>query len=251
MLLPSALTPLTAIILLLAATIGAFVTTAAGIGGGVFLLAVMSTLVPMAVLIPLHGAVQAAANGWRTLLLIRHVRWPVVLVFAGGCATGAVAGAPLLVRVPLPWLELVLGGFILLMVWGPGIAVVRRLPGLLALGGAVTGALTLFVGATGPLVSALLARRGWDRFVHVGTFAACMLIQHAAKLVVFGLLGFALGDYLPLLGAMILCSLVGTLAGRRVLGRLDNHWFHRLLALLLTLLAMRLVWTGMTALATP
>lgn len=242
------LTPLTAMVLLLAAAAGAFVTTAAGIGGGVFLLAVMSALVPVAVLIPLHGAVQAAANGWRTLLFLRSIRWPVVLVFTAGCVLGAAAGAPLLVQIPLPWLELLLAGFILLMVWSPGIGGVRQHPGVLPLGGAITGALTLFVGATGPFVSALLAGHRWDRFVHVGTFAACMAFQHVVKLVVFGLLGFALGEYLPLLVAMILCSLAGTLAGRRVLHAVNNCWFHRLLAVLLTLLALRLLWSGATAL---
>lgn len=241
--------PVPAALLVLAATAGAFLTTAAGIGGGVFLLAVMTAFLPVGVLIPLHGAVQAAANGWRMLLFLRSVRWPVIGAFTLGCVAGAGAGSQLLVQVPTAWLELVLAIFVLCAVWGPR----PRLPGgghgFTAAGGVVTGALTLFLGATGPLVSAVMAGRKFDRFVYMATFSTCMVVQHALKLLVFGLLGFALGDYLPLLAAMMAGTLIGTICGRHVLGRLDEHLFRRLLAILLTLLALRLAWSGIEGLA--
>ena len=44
-------------------------TAAAGIGGGVVLLAIMATVYPPAVLIPVHGMVQLGSNGGRALLM--------------------------------------------------------------------------------------------------------------------------------------------------------------------------------------
>ena len=247
---PGGIAPLDAVLLLGAAAIGAFITTVAGIGGGVFLLAVMTPLVPVSVLIPMHGAVQAAANGWRALLFVRSIHWAVVAAFAAGCAAGAVAAAPLVARVPSAWLELALAVFILYAIWAPTMRTVRGSRAATATGGFITGGLTLFVGATGPLVAALIRGCGFDRFPHVATFSACMLLQHGFKLAVFVALGFAFGEHLPLLVGMMVCSLMGTLCARPVLGRLNDRLFHRLLGVLLSLLALRLAVSGMTGVMT-
>ncbi|MFW5969067.1 MAG: sulfite exporter TauE/SafE family protein [Halofilum sp. (in: g-proteobacteria)] len=232
-------------ILLLAGLAGAFVTTAFGAGGGVLLLAVLPVFLPVAAVIPVHGVLQAGSNGLRTGLLFRHIRWPLLLAFTGGGLVGTAIGASVFVRLPESWLELVLGGFILWICWGPRPRIRRRSLAVIGAGGAVTGALTLFVGATGPFVAALLGALGLERHAHMGTFSACMLLQHALKIGAFGVLGFAFTPWMPFIVAMFLAAAVGTWLGRCVLGRMGDARFHRVLAVILTLLALRLVVSGM------
>ena len=83
------------------------------------------------------------------------------------------------------------------------------------------------------------------RLEHVASHAACMTLQHALKVVAFGLLGFAYGPWLPLILAMILTGFVGTLLGRSLLIRTGDDRFHRVLSIVLTLLALRLLWSGL------
>lgn len=232
-------------LMLASGAVTACVTTALGAGGGVLLLGVMAVFLPVTTVIPLHGAVQAGANGLRTALLWRHVQWPVLLAFGAGSLPGAWLGSRFLGGLSEAPLELGLGLFILWACWGPLPRVTRGSAVRIGLGGAVTGALTLFVGATGPLVAALLRAMRLDRLRHMGTFSACLLLQHGLKMAAFGLLGFAFGPYLPFLAAMLACSLAGTGAGRLLLGRLNDRAFHRMLAVLLTLLALRLVHAGL------
>ncbi len=233
-----------AVILLFAGALGAFVTTAFGAGGGVLLLGVLPVFLPVAAVIPVHGVLQAGSNALRTGLLIRHIRWPLLLAFTGGGVIGTAVGASVFVRLPEAWLELALGSFILWTCWGPRPRLRRRSLAVLGVGGGLTGALTLFVGATGPLVAALLGALRLERHAHMATFSACMLLQHALKIVAFGVLGFAFAPWLPFIAVMFVAAFIGTWLGRLALGRVGDARFHRVLAVVLTLLALRLLFSG-------
>ena len=105
----------------------------------------------------------------------------------------------------------------------------------------------MFFGATGVFVAAVIKTMKLDRLTHIATHAACMSLQHGIKVLAFGLLGFAYGDYLPLIALMIASGLLGTFAGRHVLIRTPDERFHILLNGLLTLMALRLLWQGVSA----
>lgn len=238
------LLPGLALIALSAAT--SFLTAAVGIGGGAVMLAVMAVLIPIHALIPVHGIVQIGSNAGRTLIMLKHVERRILLPFAVGSAFGAGLGGLVAVQLPAEILEIALAAFILWSTFGP-------LPG--ALGGlAVSGAgafssfLTMFFGATGSFVAGMLKSLRLGRLEHVASHAACMTLQHALKVATFGLLGFAYGPWLPLIGAMIGSGFVGTLLGRRLLLRSRDERFHQVLSFVLTLLALRLLWSGLSGL---
>lgn len=240
-LLPAGVSGAAAGILIASAAASAFVTAAAGVGGGVVLLAVMAVLMPPAALIPVHGAVQAGANVGRLLVMRRHVRTAPLAAFALGSAAGAALGGVIAVDLPPAWVQAGLGLFILYALWGP-------MPDLgragLWLGGGVSSFLTMFFGATGPFVATIVRRLDLDRLTHVATFSACMGLQHGLKVAVFAVLGFAFAPWAPLIAAMTAGGFAGTLLGRQVLVRLHDRRFHRLLQIVLTVLAARLLWTA-------
>ena len=118
-------------------------------------------------------------------------------------------------------------------------------PWSFAAGGLVGSFLTMFFGATGPFVAAVFGAAFPDRLTLVATHAAAMVIQHGLKVLVFGLLGFAFGPYLPLLAAMIATGFLGTLAGTALLKRLPEARFRIAFKALLTLLALDLIRRGL------
>src|SRR3546814_19273004 len=67
-----------------------------------------------------------------------------------------------------------------------------------------------------------------------------MVAQHVIKVVAFGLLGFNYGPYAGLVVAMIASSFVGKVVGTHVLVKMNDVIFHRVLAVLLSVLALRL-----------
>jgi uncharacterized membrane protein YfcA len=78
----------------------------------------------------------------------------------------------------------------------------------------------------------------------VATHSACMVVQHAAKVLAFGVLGFAFSEWLPMIAAMLVAGQLGTQAGARILSRLPERVFEVSFKLILTGLALRLLWSA-------
>lgn len=230
------------LLMMLAAASGAAITTALGAGGGLLVLVILAQWLPPTALVPVHGMVQLGANLGRFGLAWRHVQWPVVGAFVPGALAGAWLASRVLVTLPeTVWLALI-GGFVLVLAWLPKLpSALTRLPAVVVAAGATTF-LSLFVGATGPLVAAFIRQMNTSRFETVSTFAACMAIQHAPKAFAFGAVGFVLRDWLGLIALLMASTVIGNLAGMRLLDRIADQRFHLLLKLVLTVLAARLLW---------
>ncbi|MFE8071065.1 sulfite exporter TauE/SafE family protein [Marinobacteraceae bacterium S3BR75-40.1] len=242
MLLPDALTPLMAGLLLVCSTATSFITASLGAGGGVMLLAIMASLLPPAVIIPVHGMVQLGSNFGRAAMTWRAVDWRVIALFLPGVLAGAWLGSVFLVALPPPLWYLTIAAFILYLCWGPPLP--KRALGRtgIVIAAVLTTFVSLFVGSTGPLVAAFIKQIHQQRFRTVSTFAVAMTLQHAPKALVFGSLGFVLWDWLPFIGAMILFGVLGTWLGLHMLRRLGDRRFRQAFNLLLTVLALRLAW---------
>lgn len=241
-LLPAAISQADALILIITACLTSLLTAAVGIGGGVALLAVMATIVPVAALIPAHGLVQVGSNLNRAVMTHKHTDWPMVKLFLAGAIAGAVIASFVVVQLPVQTIQYAVAGFILYLVWGPK-------PGKLSLSsagqigaGGITTLISMFVGATGPLVAAFVHRHGMDKLATTATFAWCMSLQHLLKMAVFTVVGFAFEEWLILLAAMIASGTLGSWLGLNLLNRVPATLFKQMFRWGITLLALRLLW---------
>ena len=234
------------VLLSTAALVSSTITGAMGVGGGLILIVLMAQIVPPIVLIPMHAGIMLFSNIGRAWIQRRHVRWDYVKPFLLGTALGAVVFAPLVSLVPEALGQLVLGVFVIGMTWRP--AWFRLSAWVPWLSGAVTGGLTLFLGATGPMVMSVLPRKDWPKQEVVGTHGASMLFQHGFKFVAFVFLGFSPGEWGPAMVAMCMATLVGNFMGARLLHLFPENLFKHSIDWLLTLLALRLIWQSLGAL---
>ncbi len=244
LLIPETLAPLEAVFLILLSAFTSLVTATLGIGGGVLLIAVMAQILPVAALIPVHGLVQFGSNANRALLTHKHIDRPWVKLFFIGSLIGAVIASFVVVQLPLVAIQLSVGLFILWMVWGPKPKNSELSPKRIVFAGGLTTLLSMFVGATGPLVGGLLYRSNGEKMTKVSTMAAALTVQHVLKAVVFTFVGFTFTQWLPLILAMIAAGAIGTWIGLHVLHRVSSELFNRLFGLVITLLALRLIYQG-------
>ena len=110
-------------------------TAAAGIGGGLLMLALMAYFIPVSALIPVHGLVQLGSNISRTLVQRQYIDWRITRIFLAGSFFGAALGALLAVQLPEGVLEAFLGLFIVIMVWIKLPALRNATAGVVGLGG--------------------------------------------------------------------------------------------------------------------
>ena len=229
--------------------IASLFTAAIGVGGGTLILATMAVILPPTVLIPIHAVVQVGSNGGRVALMLKDVVKPVILPFLIGTTIGAAIGAQVVISLPTAILQAVLSVFILYATWAPKFNA-NKPSGKTFFGvGVLATFATMFVGATGPLVAPFVAAYCMQRQNVVATHALLMVIQHSFKMIAFGTMGFVFGPYIPLLIGLVSFGFIGTLIGRRILNRLPEHLFKVGLKIILTLLAMRLMYSAITGLA--
>ncbi len=247
-LLPADLSLWAVLALVATACLTSAMTAALGIGGGVLLLAIMSMLLPAAAIIPLHGLVQLGSNANRAAFTAAHIRWRVLYWFAPGVVLGAVLASLLLVELPSWLLQLSIAGFILLLCWGPVIPKVVTGPVGTFIAAIGTTFLSHFVGATGPLVASFIKQQQQgQRQATVATFAAVMTLQHAPKALVYSAAGFVFNEWLGLALAMIVAGILGTKLGLKVLYKISDQRFTQVFNLILTVLALRLIWQAFSA----
>jgi uncharacterized membrane protein YfcA len=248
-LLPEALGPFPAFLLIIASFFTSAFTAAFGVGGGLAMLALLGILIPVASLIPVHGVIQLGSNTGRAWHQRAEIRFAAAVPFIIGSVAGVALGAALVVQMPDAVLKTLLGLFILVVTW-------TKIPGFerlshagIAAGGAVIGILTMFVGATGPMMSAFLAQLfPGDRKALIATHAAAMTVQHGLKVVAFIIAGFAFASWLPFLAVMIATGFLGTIFGTRLLGIIPEQKFRFWFRILLTLIALDLARRGIAGL---
>lgn len=238
-----------ALLLVVASFFTSALTASFGVGGGLAMLALMGAFVPVAALIPVHGAVQLGSNTGRAWYQRAHVRRDIFLPFAVGSILGAAVGVFVVVQLPDAVMKLVLGGFILVIAWAriPGVERIGRSG--LAVASVVLSVLSMIFGATGPLLNSVLAQfMPDDRKALVATHAATMTVQHLLKVVVFGFAGFAFASWLPLVAAMIASGLLGTVYGSRMLDRMPQKAFSFWFRVLISALALDMLRRGLAGL---
>lgn len=210
-------------------------------GGGILLLAVMASYIPPKELIPIHGLVQLASNSSRTILSLNAVDKSIWLLFSFGALVGASAGSFFVVSLPEREFRLVLATFILVMTWIPMPKKVPRLPYKFFYLGIFGTFLSLFVGATGPLLAPFFIHENLTKRTLVATKAACQICVHTMKLGVYFYLGFALGDYWPLVTAMTVAVFFGNWVGKYCMELFSERAFMQVFRTVVTLLALRMV----------
>ncbi len=232
-------------LLVLVAFFTSTLTAIVGLGGGLLLLAVMVVVLPPIAVIPVHGMVQLCSNLTRAWFGRTELICGLLIPFASGVALGGICGLPVLQSFPAAILPIPLGLFILLLTWLPQTPATLKLPGKFFTLGLVNGFITLFVGATGPLNMPVLLRHGLTGNQAVATMAALMTIVHLVKIAIFGLLGFAFASYLPLIAGMVLSVTAGSWFGTRIRRRAPGELLRWVIKLLLTMLALRMIWLAL------
>ncbi|MFA7571078.1 MAG: sulfite exporter TauE/SafE family protein [Sulfurimonadaceae bacterium] len=212
-----------------------------GIGGGMMLIAILPSFLPLNALIPVHGLTQMSSNVSRAFFGYKEVQYQVIPKFLIGSFLGIALFASILSFISLEYVPLFIGVYILLSLWSEKFnEKIKRYESYFLAGFFQTG-LSIVVGATGPLTMTLLLKDFKDKDKVVATGAALMSITHILKVFVFIYFGFVFFDYIGVLIFMIIGAVLGSFVGTKLRNRIDGKKFELILKLLLSLLAIKLI----------
>jgi uncharacterized membrane protein YfcA len=217
-------------VLAVSVLVTSFISGILGMAGGMILMGVLLTLLPLPQAMMLHGITQLASNAWRALIWRRDVDFRVFRGYALGAVT-ALAGFAIV--------HLVLSKPVALIMLGLTPFVTLALPEKLHLNverrghpfacGVICAALALTAGVSGPILDIFFVRSKMNRHRVVATKAATQGLTHILKILYFGAIVAVAGASVhPLLGAvMVALALIGTSFSQPVLKRMNDTSFRR------------------------
>ena len=195
-----------------------------GMAGGLILMGVLTLFLPVPEAMVVHGLAQAAANGFRFLMLARHADWKGVSLYAAGALLSAgVLG--IVSFVPSRTAVFLLLGILPFAARIPGLPVLdfSRRPHALGCGIAVNS-VQIAAGVAGPVLDLFFVRSlAMTRYSVIATKAATAVLSHVLKLAYFG--GMAAAPSAQLVTWAVAAALAGTLAGSRILRSLSDASF--------------------------
>ncbi|MFK2823304.1 TSUP family transporter [Arcobacter sp. YIC-80] len=229
---------------LLLGLIAFFTSTIAGVvglGGGMLLIAVLPSFLPLNAIIPVHGLTQMSSNISRAVFSYKDIQYETIPKFLIGSLLGVGLFASIISLISLEYVPLFIAIYILLSLWSQKFNEKIKKYENYYLVGFLQSGLSVVVGATGPLSMTLLLKDYKNRDKVVATSAALMSISHILKVFVFIYFGFVFFDYLGIIVTMIIGAILGSLAGTKLRNKIDGKRFTFLLKILLSALAIKLI----------
>ena len=231
------------IVLLMAGWLAATISGAAGFGGALLLLPVLAYIVGAEAAVPVLTLAQLLGNLSRAYFGRHDIHWRPAVTFSVGAVPASVVGARLFVSLPSDLILRLIGVFLLgVVAWRHTSMGKRRFPERgLPIAGVVVGFLSAVVGSAGPLGAEVFLGLGLPNAAYVASEAVTATLMHITKTVVYG--RYAALDANNLLFGLMLGSamVAGSWTGRRVVNRMPEAWFARVIEVLLVIAALSLI----------
>ncbi len=233
-------------ILFAGACSAAAVSGAAGFGGALLLLPLLTAFLPAPHAVPLLTAAQLVGNLSRVAFGFARIQWKPVAVFLMGAAPFCMLGASLFIDLPEGLVTRCIGIIILLLVifriiWRSRTEINW---GLFALGGGVVGFLSGLAGSAGPLGAAFFLTLGLPPVAYVASEATSALVIHALKMIVYRN-SISLDRQFWLLALLLAVAMVfGTWISKQIIERISKQRFQKFVATMLIGLALYLIICG-------
>ena len=242
------------ITLISAAFITSIISAIIGMGGGVTLLGIMAIIIPEGyMVVAFHGIIQLVSNITRTTIYREHVYQPILKKFFIGIVPGLLCAVLIIIglinyfnlnsasELKIDFLKPLIGIYI---IWFLYLKKKRRIQSdkIFLLIGSLSGLVTVFIGAAGPLIAPFFIDRDLTKENIVATKAACQAIGHLGKMPIF--IYFFGVNYLhhwSVLLPLVIAVYFGTKIGKKSLGLLSEQFFKKLFRLVLTIIAIRLI----------
>lgn len=227
---------------------GGWLSSVAGMGGGLLIVAACTQILPLPAAIPLTSVFVMSGQVARVIQFRRDIAWDITRPFIPGSLIGAGLGTFIFLSLPEDAIALLLGVAMLWFCWVPSTPASRALARHIPHPWFWVGIIHTFLSAlsgVGGLFQAMMVNSQMRKEQVVATIAGTLVFMSLFKTVGYVAAGF---DYLPWLWLIVLawiCGSAGSWVGRRTLYRLSDRFFRRLIRFMVTAFSLRLLWQAL------
>lgn len=223
-----------------------------GMVGGMMLLWVLLLLMPVSAAIAVQGILQLVANISRAWFARHYMNWRIIGFSVVGLGLAVLVLSAIRYTPNLAAVSICIG-LLPVFAWMPvrWIHLDASRPGHAFLCGFSSGLLNIGTGVAGPIVDIFFVRTEMDRRAVIATKAMLVGCSHVAKIAFYS--GALVGMDSTTQAAVLIAapfSVLGSMAGHRILVRLTDQGFRRATRWLVTIVGVFFLTQGIWLLAT-
>lgn len=226
--------------------LAAAISGAAGFGGALLLLPLLSRTIGTTMAVPVLTLAQLIGNLSRVSIGFKQISWRPVLIFTVGAIPTAMLGAWSFAVVPKDVVTRIIGIAIIIFVVLKYFKLLEFKPGniTMILGGTLVGLLSGLVGSAGPLGAAIFLSLNLNPIAYIASEAVTATAMHIVKTIVYqkyigiGIKEVSIGLFMGT--AMIL----GTWSGKKLIENMPKEKFVKFVGVLLCIVGLQMVFFG-------
>lgn len=229
------------LLFLVFAFLAEIVGTLAGFGSSTVLVPITALFIDVKTAIAVVGLFHFFGQVVDLFLWWRHINWRITTLFAGTGVLFSFLGAALITILPSQTVLAILGIFLVLYagaaLWGKKLVLPKNNLSILSMGGAV-GFLAGLTGTAGAMRTAFLSTLNLAKANFLGTSNAIAFFVDLTRVLVYtggGILKFDLPFWAAVLGV----SILGSLVGRKLVLRIRERTFYRIVYVALLLAGIK------------
>jgi uncharacterized protein len=210
-------------------------------------------------LIPLVNSIQGAAsvspvitigmflgNAHRILLFWRHIDWKLTLWYVPGAIIGAMLGAYTFIQIHLDWLQLLIGVFLVISIFGFGLEQKETTSKVKAWyilpAGFVKAFVSGLIGTTGPVLNAFYLNYGLVKEELIATKATHVVIIHLVKILTYAAFGI-LSPQVIATGLVIgVGAIPANFLGKYILNKINAQQFRLIVLATMAISGVWMLW---------
>ena len=199
--------------------------------GGLILMGVLISFLPVGPAMVLHGLIQATSNGYRAWINRKDINWKIILTILLG-STFSLIILYFIAFEPSKIFVLFALGSLPYLAWAIpkelSLDITKPITGVLA--GVVVVGSNILSGTGGPILDIFFQKVDMTRHEVVATKAVAQTLGHISKILFFGIfisLNFENWPNFYFLFLAIIFSIIGTTLGKKVLDIIDDRFFFR------------------------
>lgn len=226
--------------------LAAFISGAAGFGGALLLLPILSWTVGPAIAVPVLTLAQLIGNLSRVYFGFKEISWKPVWIFIAAAVPLTIIGALSFVALPNDAVMRIVGFFVLIFALLKFFKILKFRPGnkALLLGGGLTGLLSGLVGSGGPIGAAVFLSLNLSPMGYIASEAVTASVMHIIKTIIYQkYLDIGLAEVIIAL-MMGVFMVLGTKAGKKVIEKMDKAKFTSFVTILLGIIGITMMITG-------
>jgi uncharacterized protein len=236
------------ILFFISALIAEIVGTMAGFGSSTIFLPFALLFVDFKTAIILVAIFHLFGNLGRITFFRQGFDKRIILQFGVPSVLLSLLGAFLIGVLPQPILKLILGVFLIVtsvsFLVKPGLKFPANTSTFIA-GGSVTGFITALVGTGGALRATLLQGFNIEKVKYIATAATIALATDITRIPVYISQGFLAEQYYLYLPVLFGIALAGSFVGRRIVKRINQELFRRMVLIAILLVSIKFIVDGL------